>query len=74
MAKEPGARRSQAEEWFERTQATNAEARKVVDSDLTAARKKTAKLKAQRLAKEAAEGKTVLDKKPPSIKRRMKSK
>ena len=43
---------------------TDSEARALIDVDLQETRKKTAKLKAQRLAKEAREGIIDLDKKP----------
>ena len=45
-------------------QATDSEARKLIGAELDATRKKTDRLKALRLAKEAREGLTELDRKP----------
>jgi hypothetical protein len=45
---------------------TDLAAREIIGSEVDATRKKTAKLKAKRLAKEAHEHTTDLDKKPPA--------
>jgi hypothetical protein len=49
---------------FEKAEQTTREAKSLADADLQAARKKTAGLREQRLAKEAADRQTELDKKP----------
>ena len=54
--------RSQAEVRFEKAQKTTAEARAVIENDLSAARKKTAHLRQLRLAKEARVGNNEPDK------------
>jgi hypothetical protein len=53
--------RESAEAKFARTQS---ESKSVVDAERDATRAKTARLKAERLAKTAAEGTTILDRKP----------
>ena len=69
MAKEdPKNARSRAEERFNKAKRTTDEAKASADAALTATRKKTARLKAERLAKEAAEGVAEIDKKPRSKK------
>ena len=69
MAMNPKTGRSQAEERFDRARRTNDEARSIIDLERDAMRKKTARLRKLRLEKEAAEGVTVLDKKPAAKKR-----
>lgn len=59
-----------SENRFEKARTTDRESRKLIDADLQSTRKKTAGLKAQRLAKEAREGITELDKKKPRGKTR----
>jgi hypothetical protein len=55
MTKElPGAR-SRAEAQFEKTQKTTEVAKGVIDTELQTTRKKTTRLREERLAKEAAE-------------------
>ena len=69
MAKEdPKNARSRAEERFNKAKRTTDQAKASSDAALAATRKKTARLKAERLAKEAAEGVTAIDKKPRSKK------
>ena len=58
--------RSQAEVRFEKAQKTTAEAKAVIEKDLSATRKKTALLRQLRLAKEVAAGITELDKNRPA--------
>ena len=54
---------------FEKARATDRESRKLIDADLQTTRKKTERLKAQRIAQEASKGITDLDKqKPPKRK------
>jgi hypothetical protein len=64
MAKELLGARERAEAKFDKAQKTTDEAKGVVDTELQATRKKTALLRQERLAKEAAEGVSDLDKKP----------
>lgn len=63
-ADNPSAARKVAEARFDKAQQTTENAKSQIEQDLRAARAKTARLKALRLAKEAAEGKTELDQKP----------
>ena len=70
MAGDPKDARTQAEQRFDSFQKTKVEAMSKVESDLHAARKKIARLKAERLARDAAEGKTELDKPKPKAKPR----
>ena len=49
---------------------TDLAAREIVEAEGAATRKKTAKLRAERLAKEAREGTADLDRKAPPTKRR----
>jgi hypothetical protein len=67
MARDGNGGREGAEARFQRVKKI---ARSQADSDLQASRKKTARLKAERLAKEAAEGISKLDKKPAPKKAR----
>ena len=53
-----------------RDEAMRKAAKDQTDSELDAARKKTARLKAERLAKDAGEGRTELDPKPAGPKKR----
>jgi hypothetical protein len=64
MAMNPKNGRSQAEERFDRATRTNNEARAIIELERDALRKKTARLRKLRLAKEAEAGITVIDKKP----------
>ena len=65
MAKDdPKGARSRAEERFNKAKRATDEAKATSEADLAATRKKTARLRAERLAKEAAEGATEIDKKP----------
>ena len=65
MAKDdPKNARSRAEERFNKAKRTTDEAKATSDAILEATRKKTARLKAERLAKQAAEGVSELDSKP----------
>ena len=70
MTADPKDARSRAEERFDKAQKTTNEARAQIDSDLQAVRKKTSRLRALRLAKDAAEQKTEIDKKPAARKRK----
>ncbi|HEX9903337.1 MAG TPA: hypothetical protein VGA77_00075 [Propylenella sp.] len=56
--------RSEAEERFSRAQRTTETATGIIAAEREAILKKTARLRKLRLAKEAREGETVLDKKP----------
>ena len=51
-------------------QATNSEVKKLIDVELNATRKKTERLRALRLAKEAKDGMTELDRKTAKPKRK----
>lgn len=64
MAMNPKNGRSQAEERFDRARKTNDEARSIIEIERDAMRKKTARLRKLRLAKEAEDGLTVIDKPP----------
>jgi len=57
--------RGHADAQFSKRQTTDRESRALIDTELQSTRKKTARLKAQRLAKEAREGITELDKEKP---------
>jgi hypothetical protein len=74
MAKTDKGSRSQAEERFDRARKTNDEAMAIIDIERDALRKKTARLKKLRLAREAEEGTTLIDKKPPARKRKATAK
>lgn len=74
MAKTDKGSRSQAEERFDRARKTNDEAMSIIDVERDAVRKKTARLKKLRLAKEAEDGITPIDKKPPPRKRKAPTK
>ena len=50
---------------FEKARTTDRESRKLIDADLQTMRRKTERLKAQRIAQEASKGITDLDKKKP---------
>ena len=68
---DPKGARDRAEAKFNKAQKTTDEAKKAaVDSERHATRTKTARLKEERLAKEAAEGRSELDKKPKARKSR----
>ena len=67
---DPKDARSRAEAQFSKKQVTDRESRALIDTDLQATRKKTAKLRAERLAREAREGITDLDRKEPPTKRK----
>ena len=64
MAKNVKGDRSQAEERFDRARKTNDEAKSVIELEREATRKKTERLRALRLAKEAEAGITPIDKPP----------
>jgi hypothetical protein len=64
MARNDKGDRSQAEERFDRARKTNEEARSIIDIERDATRKKTARLRKLRLAKEAEASVTPIDKKP----------
>lgn len=64
--------RTQAEERFKKLQETEAAAKELIDAERASVREKTRRLKALRLAKEAAAGVTEIDKKPPARKPRAK--
>jgi hypothetical protein len=64
MAKTEKGGRSPAEERFDRARKTNDEAMSIIDMERDAMRKKTARLRKLRLAKEATDGVTPIDKKP----------
>ena len=72
MAMNPKDGRSQAEERFDRASRTNNEARAIIELERDALRKKTARLKKLRLAKEAEAGIAVIDKKPAAKKKAAK--
>jgi hypothetical protein len=72
MAMNPKDGRSQAEERFDRASRTNNEARAIIELEREAMRKKTARLRKLRLAKEAEDGITVIDKKPAAKKKAAK--
>lgn len=65
MTPDPMDIRSRAEAQFNSRQTPDNEARRLANADLQATRKKTARLKAQRLAKEAREGVAELEQKKP---------
>ncbi len=64
MAKPVSRARNQAEARFDKAQKTSQVAHALIDSELTATRAKTERLKAARLAQEAKDGISELDKKP----------
>ncbi len=64
MADDPRAPRGPRLNPFEKAERTTREAASIAGADLDAARKKTARLKAERLTKEAASRPTEIDKKP----------
>jgi hypothetical protein len=68
MARTGKGDRSQAEERFDRARKTNEEANSIIDLERDAMRKKTARLRKLRLAKEAEAGITPIDKKPATKK------
>ena len=68
-SRDPKGSRERAQEKFKRAQRNTDEGRAEIDADLDASRSKTTRLRKQRLAKEAAEGVTELDKKPAAKKR-----
>ena len=68
MARDSKTSRSQAEERFDRARKTNEEARSIIDLERDATRKKTARLRKLRLAKEAEAGITPIDEKPAAKK------
>jgi hypothetical protein len=63
MAKPSSDARGLAEARFDKARKTTETAQALIDSELAAVRAKTKRLKAARLAKEAGEGVTELDKK-----------
>jgi hypothetical protein len=63
MTTTPKDTRDAAEAKFSKAQKTSDEVKGIVDTELQATRKKTARLRQERLAKEAAEGVSELDKK-----------
>lgn len=65
MARNDKNGRSQAEERFDRARRTNDEAMSIIELERDAMRKKTARLRKLRLAKEAEAGVTPIDKPPP---------
>jgi hypothetical protein len=69
MARNDKGDRSQAEERFDRARKTTEEAMSIIDLERDARQKKTARLRALRLAKEAEEGLTPIDKKPAAKKK-----
>jgi hypothetical protein len=70
MARNDKSDRSQAEERFDRARKTNDEAMSIIDLERDAMRKKTARLRKLRLAKEAEAGITPIDQKPAAKKRK----
>ena len=68
MEKDGKRGRSQAEERFGRAKKTTEEARSIIDLEHDAMRKKTARLRALRLAKEADDRATLIEKKPAAKK------
>lgn len=68
MAIDPKSGRSQAEARFDKALRTNEEARSIIEMEREAMRKKTARLRKLRLAKEAEAGITPIDK-PPAKKK-----
>jgi hypothetical protein len=70
MARDAKSGRSQAEERFDRAKATTETATSIIDIERDAMRKKTARLRKLRLAKEAESGATPIDKKPSPTKRK----
>jgi hypothetical protein len=66
------AKRVLAEERFTKAQARESETRNLIETERALVRKKTERLKALRLAKEASEGLSEIDKKP--VKKRAKAK
>jgi len=70
MVDDPKGARERAESKFAQAQRTSDEAKALAGADLDAARKKTERLRKLRLAKEAGEGVTQLDKKPVARKKR----
>jgi hypothetical protein len=68
MANNAKGDRSQAEERFDRARRTHDEAKSIIDLERDAMRKKTARLKKLRLAKEAEDDAASL-KKPPAKKK-----
>jgi hypothetical protein len=69
MARTAKGDRSLAEERFDRARRTNDEAMAIIDLERDAMRKKTARLRKLRLAKEAEAGITPIDTKPPTKKK-----
>jgi hypothetical protein len=69
MAKPASDARNQAEARFDKARRTTETAQALIDSELAAVRAKTKRLKAARLAQEAKEGVTELDKKKPAKKK-----
>jgi hypothetical protein len=65
MAKPASDARGLAEARFDKARKTTETAQALIDSELAAIRAKTKRLKAARLAKEAGEGVSELDKKKP---------
>ncbi len=68
MARDVKGGRSQAEERFDRARKTTEEARSIIDIEHDALRKKTARLRALRLAKEAEDSVAPIAKKPAAKK------
>jgi hypothetical protein len=62
--KYPSSARERAEARFDKAQRSTDEARAITDSELSAARKKTERLRKLRLARESGEGITEIDAKP----------
>ena len=70
MTDDPKGARARAKSKFAQAQRTSDEAKALAGSELSAVRKKTERLRKLRLAKEAGEGVTELDKKPAARKKR----
>jgi len=66
MARNDTSGRSREGERFDRARHTHDEAMAIIDLEREAMRKKTARLRKLRLAKEAEAGTTIIDKKPPA--------
>lgn len=70
MAVNPKNGRSQAEERFDRARRTNDEARSIIEIERDALRKKTARLRKLRLAKEAEAETAPIEAKPAAKKKK----
>jgi hypothetical protein len=74
MAGDPKDVRTRAEARFSKAQRTTEDATAYVAAELHATRKKTARLKEARLAQEARDGRTAIDKKPQPTRSKPKRK